>query len=87
MRPAAKKGTRKSPYLNNSPSLDELAESYHKPCILRGPHGRGRSKWPHDPCLLGVPIMGKDQYGYVTLVFSGSPQLTVGRRPLGEGGG
>ena len=28
MRPPAKKGTGKSPYLNKSPSLDEVSESY-----------------------------------------------------------
>ena len=31
----------------------------------------GRSIWLHHPCLLGVPIVGKDQYGYITLTFSG----------------
>ena len=31
------------------------------------------SIWLHHPCLLGVPIVGIDQYGYITPAFSGSP--------------
>ena len=27
----------------------------------------------HHPCLLGVPMVGRNQYGYITLAFLGSP--------------
>ena len=27
----------------------------------------------HEPCLEGVPIVGRNQYGYITLAFIGSP--------------
>ena len=30
-------------------------------------------EWQHHPCLLGVSIVGRVQYGYITLAFSGSP--------------
>ena len=30
-------------------------------------------EWLHQPCLLGVPIVGGVQYGYITPTFSGSP--------------
>ena len=38
-----------------------------------GPHGGERSIWRHPPCLLGVPMVGRDQYGDITTTFSGSP--------------
>ena len=28
--------------------------------------------WLHHPCLLGVPMVGRVQYGYITPAFSGS---------------
>ena len=31
------------------------------------------AEWLHHPCLLGVPIVGRNQYGYITRAFSGSP--------------
>ena len=34
---------------------------------------RVQSIWLNHPYLLGVPIVGKDQYGYITPAFSGSP--------------
>ena len=36
-----------------------------------GPHGGGKSIWLHHPCLLGVPMVGRDQYGYITPAFWG----------------
>ena len=39
----------------------------------RGPHSGESSIWLHHPCLLRVPIVGRNQYGYITPVFSGSP--------------
>ena len=27
----------------------------------------------HHPCLLGVPMVGRNQYGYITPAFLGSP--------------
>ena len=45
----------------------------HHPCLLRVLGGK-RSVWLHHPCLLRVPIMvGREQYGYITLAFSASP--------------
>ena len=29
--------------------------------------------WLHHSCLLGVSMVGRDQYGYITSTFSGSP--------------
>ena len=31
-----------------------------------------QSIWPHHPCLLRVPMKGRNQYGYITPAFSGS---------------
>ena len=38
-----------------------------------GPHSVEKSLSLHHPCVLGVPIVGKNQYGYITAAFSGSP--------------
>ena len=43
------------------------------PLPSRGPHSGEKSIWLHHPCLLGVPIVGRNQYGYITPAFSGSP--------------
>ena len=29
--------------------------------------------WLHHPCLLGVPMVGRNQYSYITSAFLGSP--------------
>ena len=39
----------------------------------QGPHGKEKSKWLHHPCLLRVPIAGRNQNSFITLAFSGSP--------------
>ena len=31
----------------------------------QGPHGGERSIWPHHRCLLGVPVVGRNQHGYI----------------------
>ena len=41
--------------------------------VTRGPHGGEKSIWLHHPCLLGVPVVRRDQYGYITPAFSGLP--------------
>ena len=38
-----------------------------------GPNGVERSILLHHPNLLGVPMVGRDQYGCITLAFSGPP--------------
>ena len=43
------------------------------PLPSRGPHGGEKSIWQHHPCLLGVPIVGRNQFGNITPAFSGSP--------------
>ena len=45
----------------------------------RGPHGGEKSIWLHHPCLLGVRVVGRNQYGYITLAFLGSPGGVVAR--------
>ena len=50
-----------------------------------GPHCGERSMWLHHPCLLGVPIVGRDQCGYITPTFSGSPlwgEINVATSPM-----
>ena len=37
------------------------------------PHSGEKSIWLQHPCLLGVPTVGRNQYGYITPAFSGSP--------------
>ena len=44
-----------------------------------------QSIWLHHPCLLGVPIVGRVQYGYITPAFSGSPkwgEINMATSPL-----
>ena len=53
-----------------------------------GPHGAQKSLWLHQPCLLGVPIVRRNQYGYITLAFSGSewwgePNMATSLLPSG----
>ena len=36
----------------------------------RDPHRGGKSIWLHQPCLLGIPIVGRNQYGYITPVYT-----------------
>ena len=43
------------------------------PLPSQGPHGGERSIWLHRPCRLSVPMVGRDQYGYITPAFSRSP--------------
>ena len=55
------------------------------PLPSQGPHSGERSICVHHPCLLRVPMVGKHQYGYITLAFSGSPRLgniNMGTSPL-----
>ena len=40
-----------------------------------GPNGGGRSKWPHQVCRVGVPLVGNYPYGCITLAFLGSINL------------
>ena len=46
--------------------LDELSASRHK----NKPHTQYLL---HHPCLLRVPMVGRNQYGYITPAFLGSP--------------
>ena len=48
----------------------ELATS---PLPSPGPHGGERSIWLHQACLLRVPMVGIDQYGYIAPTFLGFP--------------
>ena len=36
-----------------------------------GPYGGERSMWLHQPCLLEVPMVRRNQYGNITPAFSG----------------
>ena len=41
----------------------------------------------HHPCLLGVPMVGRNQYGYITPAFLGSPwwgEINLVRGGCGE---
>ena len=40
----------------------------------RGPHNGEESDRIHHLCLLGVPEMGRNQIGYITLAFLGAPK-------------
>ena len=39
----------------------------------QGPHGGKSSIWLDHPCFLRVPMVGRNQEGYITSAFSGSP--------------
>ena len=55
------------------------------PLPSRGPHGGQKSIWLHHPCLLGVHMVGRNQYGYITPTFSGSPwwaEINMATSPL-----
>ena len=44
------------------------------------------SIWLHHPCLLGVPMVGRHQYGYITHAFLGLPwggEINLVRRGYG----
>ena len=43
------------------------------PLPSRSPQGGEESTWLHNPCLLGVPTVGRKQHGYIIATFSGSP--------------
>ena len=43
------------------------------PVPSRGGHSGEKSIWLHLACLLGVSIVGRSQYGYITRAFLGSP--------------
>ena len=61
-----------TPAFSGSPwwvEMDMLAS----PVPSRGPHGEERSIWLHHPCLLRVPMSGRDQYSCITPFFAGSP--------------
>ena len=49
----------------------------------------GRSLWLHNRCLLGSPMVGRDQYGNKTAAFLGSPWWGIWQqnRWWGEKGG
>ena len=50
-----------------------------------GPNSGERSIWRHHPCLPGVPIVGKDEYGYIIPDFLGSAwwgKINVATSPL-----
>ena len=60
-----------------SPHGDKHGVGYLNPAFRGSPMkkdkiGGERSIWVHHPCLLRVPILGKGQYGYITLALSGS---------------
>ena len=60
-----------TPAFSGSPWWGEI---YMATSLLpsRGPHGGEKSIWLHHPCLLGVPMVGRNEYGYITPAFSGS---------------
>ena len=51
-------------------SRDKVTNLYYIPKIVHG-HSNGgeRSIWLHNPCLLRAPMVGRDQYGYITPAF------------------
>ena len=68
------------PYLSWNQKLLQMQEYTH---ILI--HGGERSIWLHHPCLLGVPMVGRDQYGYISRAFSGFPwwrEINIATSPL-----
>ena len=44
------------------------------PLPSRGPQSGEESNWLHQPCVLGGPKMGRNQIGYITFAFLGSPK-------------
>ena len=61
-----------TPAFSGSPWWGEINMAT-SPLPSRGPHSGEKSIWLHRPCLLGIPIVGRNQYGYITPAFSGSP--------------
>ena len=50
----------KHPYLLGVPMVG--SDQYgHITRAFLGPHGGERSKWQHQPCLLEVPVVGRNQ--------------------------
>ena len=50
------------------------------PLPSQGPHSGEKSIWLHHPCLLGVPIVGRVQYGgwkWVKMVENGQHRVTI----------
>ena len=45
------------------------------PLLSQGPHSGEGPTWLHHPCLLGVPMVGIDRYGYITPAFLGVPMV------------
>ena len=46
--------------------LDGVSASHHK--------NEAQTQYSlHHPCLMGVPMVGRNQYGYITPAFLGSP--------------
>ena len=54
-------------------TLLSIVDTPSTPLPSQGPHGGKSSIWQHHPCLLGVPMVRRVQYGYITPAFSGSP--------------
>ena len=54
-------------------SHDLIINMATSPMPSWGPHSGESSIWLHHPCLFAVPIVGRNQYGYITPAFSGSP--------------
>ena len=46
---------------------------WHITLAFSGSPWWGEINMAHHPCLLGVPMLGRDQYGYITLAFLGFP--------------
>ena len=59
-----------SPLPSRGPHGGEKSIWLHNP-HSRGPHGGEESIWLHHPYLLGVPMLGRNQYGYITLASRG----------------
>ena len=50
-----------------------------------GSHDGEEATWVYNPYLLGVPMVGRDQYDHTTLAFSGSPywgEINMARKPI-----
>ena len=60
-----------TPAFSGSPWLGNIKMAT-SPMPFKDAHSGERSKWLHHPCLLRVPIVGKDQYVYISRASSGS---------------
>ena len=61
-----------SPACLRSPWWEEL-NMIASPMPSQGAHGGEESRRLNHLCLLGVPMVGRDQHGRITPAFSGSP--------------